>query len=704
MTTTAKAPQARLNDLTAVVSDLESGFRDKFAQWDKKGHAGPEEHFLWTYTEAINTIKLIASEKWKNENPSLSPDLDQLEARVTPLLFRSVDYIKETGFRLSRVHKGLVKALRSLTTWGNCDLQGLGTHTIHMFLRLKIIQPPPRAAWNQDASDLKPDEEFEQIFEKFVGLKKLSKHFQFKHEMFVSQSYRLLKDACEALNIGAEKAYPDERFFENDFRPTYVEYPYGSQEFTYGKGTRPGILSLKSSFGMPLSAKETRRLQRAREEKPQRRQPKTKSRKGITKKKRRTTSKKVVRPTEQRKEKRKRVFDQSQSLYPSKKPHLESGYTMNAVNAAADIEDILRDNKYTDVKTGDVNRPDSQRLVTPPVEIRKVTLVAYREDMRRIIDEIFKRKFGTPTSKAKLPQTAAARSDWLARAEKEIAVARAEVEKLVESVNSPAQGKLIRLAAYRLRLVRAIYTLGLVSGEPAASDNDVKEGLKDRLRDWILYERAWLAAEWLTLKRAGISDELYSTISEQNTQRRKNIRQWKQMLKSFDEQPGSLDTEAIQATGVTPTIKTELLYDLGSELEDEVDPEVTLVEELSEPEKAETVAEDAIYFPVKLTDEEVTKANLLLDRALSPRRPGSSSFMLDVSKRRRQRNWFENMKRPTVKGQPLSPWPYEESASPLTADGPPGWELLPTKTVWDRFQYMWVLTYWRFFQLRLLEK
>ncbi|KAJ8129080.1 hypothetical protein O1611_g4551 [Lasiodiplodia mahajangana] len=249
MATTAKTPQARLDDLAAAVSELESGFQDKFAQWEQKGHASPEEYFLWTYSEAVNTIKLIESEKWKSDfDPNLSSDLDSIEARTTPLFEQSVYYMRETGFRLSRVHKGLLKASRRLKTWGSCDLYGLTMHTIKMFLRLELIQPPPRSVWTQDASDIKPDEEFERIFEKFVALKTGPHHFQYKHETYVSQSYRLLTDACEALNIDRQKAYPDERFFENEFRPTFVDYPYGSKEFIYGKGTRPGILFLKSTL------------------------------------------------------------------------------------------------------------------------------------------------------------------------------------------------------------------------------------------------------------------------------------------------------------------------------------------------------------------------------------------------------------------------------------------------------------------------
>ncbi|KAJ8122401.1 hypothetical protein ONZ43_g1394 [Nemania bipapillata] len=180
---------------------------------------------------------------------------------------------------------------------------------------------------------------------------------------------------------------------------------------------------------------------------------------------------------------------------------------MTRVNAAADIEDILRDSKYTELRGGDVNRPDSHRLVTPTVEIRKTTLVPYREDLRRIIEQIFKRKFGTPTNTAKLPQTSSDRSDWLARATREIDSARAAVHELIDVARSPAQAKLLRLAAYRLKLARAIHTVGLLSGKPAADETEIQEALRERLRDWILHERAWNAAENLTLRRPSAAEE-----------------------------------------------------------------------------------------------------------------------------------------------------------------------------------------------------
>ncbi|KAI1127100.1 hypothetical protein F5Y10DRAFT_200229 [Nemania abortiva] len=764
MATSSKSPRERLDHLTATVGVLEDGFEDKFAQWSEKGHSSSAEYFLWTYEASINTIQEISAQKWKDDyDESLRPELDALVVRATQLPIRAEDYIKDTGYSLSVVHKGLLQALYRLSSWGDLDLNGLSMHTIHMSLRLRGIRPHPRSIWTQDESDIKPDEGFERIFKEFVDLEKRS---HFPQEKYVLESHRLLQTACEALNIAGDEAYPSADFFSNERRPTFVEYPYGSWEFSYGKGDRPGILHLKSRLGALLSAEDLSLLGRSHEEvrkeaekkeRKLKKQQKKEEKKKIVKKLRIKVKNATGKDEQQQQQKKKKTTKRprttdsltSASTLPPKKPKRPRtstttstttprtprtsfsatfGYAMTLVNAAADIEDLLRDSKYTELRGGDAPRPDSERLVTPTVEIRKATLVQYRDDLRHIIEEIFKRKFGMPTNKDKLPQTASERSAWLARATKELGIARASVHQLIDTANSPAKAKLLRLAAYRLKLVRAIYTLGLLSGDPPVEIDEVRDGLKARLQDWILYERAWNAAEKLTLKRAGLSNELYYTIRDQNRARKANIVQWKGMVKQLNRGPIPLppkDTKPLQPkdTETTEPDDTDLydpdtpkptpkprkdhtIYEDGGEpaddsglydddddegtkkpekpqeeQQDEQQDEQQEEEQEEEVEEEEPPEENPPDPGITLTDAEIHNGKRRLSRALHPRRPGSSRH--------------------------YPPSPVLVNGAPVdifAAGGPPGWENLPQNSVWARLQYMWVLTDWRFFQMRLLKQ
>ncbi|KAI0869953.1 hypothetical protein GGS24DRAFT_493360 [Hypoxylon argillaceum] len=652
MATYSKTPQERLQDLATVIGNLEDGFEYEFTDWSLYGHSSAAEYFLWAYSETINTVKLISGEKWKDDfDPSLRSDLDHLVSRAAQLLSLSIEHIAETGSSLSKVHKGLLQASRRLSAWGDCGTNGLSSHPIRMALQLRTIEPPLRSAWTQDGYDIKPDEEFERIFEEFNALEKDPRNFQYNHELYVSESYRFLEAACEALNIPADKVYPDDNFFSNETRPTFLEYPAGSREFFYGKGSRPGILSAKSSIGALLTTDEADVIKRVRDE---------------GRKKAKKTSKKQ------------NMYTHHQPPNHPKRARTTGDYTMTSINAAADIEDVLRDSKYTELKGGDVDRPDSQRLVTPTVEIRKTMLVPYHDDLRRIIDEIFKRKFGTPTSQAKLPQTSLERSAWLTRATREIDVARASVNELIDVTTTPAKAKLLRLAAYRLKLVRAIYTAGLLAGTPAADQAEIKEGLEARLEDWILHERAWNVAEAVTLRRTGMTRELFDAISDQCSERRANISHWREMLGESSRQPRSRKDE------------------------DEAEEEEEEEQGKKEGEEEEQETPDPRIST--LTDEEIATADYLLHHCLHPRLPSAGNYLLDEREEGRQRRWYNKVARAKLAGRPIPPWTHKAPFDPFEAGGPPRWKSLPKETVWDRLQYMWVLTYWRMFQLRLLER
>ncbi|TGJ80479.1 hypothetical protein E0Z10_g8284 [Xylaria hypoxylon] len=769
MAANLKPPKERFDDLTKVVSNLEDGFSTNFANWSGKKHAGTQEYFLWTYSTTVDTLRLITSEKWKNDvDSNFKSDLNNLFERALELLPRSVEHVRTTGPKLTRVHKGLLEAMLRLAGRGDVTVSNdLGVHLVRMGIQLYSIRPPPRGAWNSAASDLKGSGEFDGIFQEFVLLEKDPTNKQVQHELYVGESFELLERALRALCLPEHEAYPRDDFFHNETRPTFVEYPYGSKEFLYGRGSRPGILHIKSKLGSPLTDTQKKKLSNLSKEETKeavKQKFDTVKKKpvwGVTGEKfkqinQKTTENKSTKIKEQKKventkmevkgeektkektkgneegkgNKKRPKNDKSKS---SKKPRTSWGYTMTTVNAAADVEDMLRVSKYKHLRDWDAARPDSNRLITPTVEIRKTTLVAYRDDLRRIIDEVYKRKFGMPTNKAKLPQTASEREAWLELADREMILVRARVDELFETATTPTKAKQLRLAAYRLKLIRSLHTLGLLSGEPATSAEEIREGLQDRLEDWILYEEAWNASELVTLDRQGITQELWDTIKAQVNERAGNVTRWADMYDELakgsvpgeggkgekgqtfedndsDSSSSSSDEEEEEEEEEEDDEDNEEEEDdedNEEEGEKEENDEMDIDEEKKEEEEEEvpnspgvtTVPAGEIF----LTAEEISNGQFILYNALHPKLPNAGDYLLDWREERRRRRWFQAMAIAKLTGKPVPAWTHKAPFDPFAAGGPPGWEGLPIETVWDRFQYMWVLTNWRFFQLRELE-
>ncbi|KAI1160716.1 hypothetical protein F5B18DRAFT_631505 [Nemania serpens] len=740
MATNSNSPKKRLHDLSAAVGNLENALN----------RTSPKEYFLGTYQEAFHTLRLILEEKWRGDaDPTLRADLDSLSSRTVEVLSRSVDYDSVAESGLSSV-QGLRRAVYRLSEWSGRSSYRLGEHLVNMTLQFQKMEPPPRSAWTQDGSDLKPDVEFERLFKEFGALEKDPRNFQCIYELYVAKSYSLLEAACEALSLPADQAYPDARFFDNESRPTYVEYPYGSREFAYGKGSRSGMLSVKLALGAVLTADEVKGFDEERQKA-----------KGDDKRGKKVSQKNQGGEEMGQGNKRRTSIEP-----PSpKKARSKWGYTMTSVNAAADIEDVLRDSRYTDLRGGHVNRPDDDSLITPTVEARKALLVQNRGDLRRISDDVNKKKSWGPAGTAKLPQSSVERDAWLAHATRKLGSARATIHELINGVNTPTKAKKLRLAAYKLKLIRSLHTAGLLAGEPPASQEDIKDGLQGRLDDWILYEKAWNAAEGHILKRAGLTDELVNTIKTQTAEREVNIARWKEMRNELDEEQvdevqsnsegGPSNSQAHpppnevedreengeeekgneengkeknreEENGEEENGKEENVEEKNGEEknrgeenreeengeekngeeengedenreekngEDENREDENREEENGEKENGEgenreeenrekengeeedeEISDPGIYV---LTDKEIDNGQTFLQSCLHPRLPNSRDYPLDQREKNRRRSWFEKM--------------------------PPGWENLPKETAWDRLQYMWVLTYWRFFQLRLLE-
>ncbi|KAJ2989228.1 hypothetical protein NUW58_g3577 [Xylaria curta] len=242
-------PQGRLANLTTDVSRLEATFAAEFAQWSQHNFPSTAHYFQSSYAEVIDILGHVAEEGSREDaDVRLKPNLKALFGRCVGLLSRSVDYIEKADVSLMPVHKALYSDLLRFSQ--RRDLN-------------ENIRPPAREVWAAGRNDLKSDDEFDAKFEKFRNVDQQPRRTQGSYESYARQSWLLLQEACRALHIPEGEAYPGDDFFNNDPRPTYVEYSLRSKEFLYGRGSRPGILALKSRLGAPLFPQQARAIRLA---------------------------------------------------------------------------------------------------------------------------------------------------------------------------------------------------------------------------------------------------------------------------------------------------------------------------------------------------------------------------------------------------------------------------------------------------------
>ncbi|KAI0530433.1 hypothetical protein GGR58DRAFT_524469 [Xylaria digitata] len=626
MAMTTETPQVRLHTLSVAIDRLEEVFDLNFSQWDKLNIPSAAHYFQLSYAEIIHILNLITEEEWKEDaDPELKPKFKALFKRCVGLLSRSFDYAKEAGVFLRPVHKALLSDVRRLCERRDINgKNGLGLHIIMMFNQLYDTWPPAREAWTACGNDLKLDAGFDRIFDEFNNLDNRRRKTQGDYESYARSSWNLLQDACSALHIPHNQLISGDDFFNNDTRPTYVDYPCNSEEFLYGKRDRPGILSVKSILGAPLTQDEQLKIKNATEK-----------------------------------------HNAKLSPQLSKKGPAELVYRMTQDNAVADIEDSLREIQVSGLDELHISRPAAERLITPTCENRKEILVLYKDDLCQIIEDIYTKKFKMPLDQETVPFTPEKREHWLKLAASEITTARGFIKVNINGPGSPARDKKLRLAAYRLKLSRALYVFGLLSGESDASPAEVKNALLERLEDWITHEQAWNTGDSHILARVPLSQETSSIVQQHIETRKGNIAQWREMRDKLKKSPSH----------------NYLASNKDNKPQGQVEEDVSPV----------------------LTEEQIKTAQLLLDSVLTPKLPNASDYLLDVREERRRRDWFQKRALARLTGEPIPEWTHKRVVDPFTAGGPPGWQNLRRKTCWERLRYMWVMTAWRLYQLRELE-
>ncbi|KAJ3569372.1 hypothetical protein NPX13_g6109 [Xylaria arbuscula] len=615
--------------LVAAVDRLENSFASRFANWDQLNLPSAAHYFQQSYVEAIRTLRRISEEQWKeNSDPVLKLHLELLFKRTVALLPLSIEYAKEARNNLRPVHKALLSNVQELGERHDVTgTNGLAIHIIRMYKQLDDIWPPAREAWVDSGLDLKPDAEFDNIYEDFCLLYREQRHSQGDHERYARQSSRLLVKALEALHLPESQLDLDDSFFKNETRPTYVSFPCNSKEFLYGIGKRPGILSVKARLGGPLTADQQSSLESAAKMSNQKSLPK----------------------------------------HP-RNPGVGKDYKMDQSNAIADFQDALHDSEALNPGHRHIARPGAE-LITPTWGIRKEILIPYRQELEAIAERIYK-EFKMPVDQAQLPKSPDQRVNWIQPIAEEIKNTRASINHHMKYDNTSNKAKSLRLAAYKLKLLRAVFMIGLFSGIPRALPPNVQNALGARLDDWILHEQAWVAGDRHIMAHGEMDKKVLDELQQDIAGREANIARWTEMK---DQMTGdSVTSQRVDGS-----------HDSG-------------IDVVSPPE----VPEDTD--PV-LDDDTIRSATILLKSVLRPTIPDAGDYVLDVREERRRRRWYEKVALARLTGDSAPQWTCKRVVDPFTAGGPPQWEHLPRQGYWECLQFMWIMTHWRFYQLRELE-
>ncbi|RYP17582.1 hypothetical protein DL767_009985 [Monosporascus sp. MG133] len=386
---------------------------------------------------------------------------------------------------------------------------------------------------------------------------------------------------------------------------------------------RPGILSVKSKLGGELAPNEQAGVQEA--------------------------SKKRDAPAAGERRRRKRA-------------RRANGYTMTLANAEEDITLIqtlvgLRDRDGS---------PDSERIVTPTFR--------YRAD-------IFQRYLGTISRELKVihgayyapdapPRKVAERNRLLEDLILGINHARGEALRLRDSKSS-ANIKNVRIIAVKIQYMGSLYMELLLSAEPPASEEQIRQALIDRLDDWMFYEETWIESDRRSMERVNLSSksrELYQDA----------IDDWEQSL--------------------------QVLQDLWKEMnEDDSNPDVDGEGAREENDEEGEGGEEQGEGGERDAGGAVRKGPdgaRILRRVLRPVLPRMSVLWDEKSEWRRE-SWKRAVAEAHSRG--IAPPPREnfrdDEPDPFAAGGPPDYKHLRTTSTWDKLAYMIVLTRWRFFQV-----
>ncbi|RYP17208.1 hypothetical protein DL765_004664 [Monosporascus sp. GIB2] len=613
-------PETRHQHWLDVVDSLEQTHATKFLpEREGRPYTTSTQVFADWYANLIEALDGIFREEaednaLKVEDPEVDP-----RARAVLLLTKCMEFMSENRDRLGESFFEILRHHERLNRAPFTSLdKRIFDHLVAMTFMLHECDPGPHQAWNN--GDLESNEAFEGVFKEFLALADEPRGNNDTRRHFIRHSQALLERAFDSLRLSKLLAEVPEDLFDEKATPTYIDFPPNSGEFSYGRSGRAGLLSLKSKLGGELTPDEQARVQEA--------------------------SKKRDAPAAGGRRRRKRA-------------RRANGYTMTLANADDDITLIQTLVGFRD--RGDL--PSSERIVTPTFR--------YRAD-------IFRRYLGTISLELKVihgayyapdapPSKVGERNRLLEDLTLGINHAREEALRLRDS-KSPTNVKNARIIAVKIKYMRSLYMKLLLSAEPPASEERIRQALIDRLDDWMFHEETWIESDRRSMERANLSRKSRQLYQDGIDGREESLQVLQDLRNEMEEGDSSADDD-------------------GKEEEGEEG-------EGGQEHEGEGRNRDAGEAARKGPD-----GARILRRVLRPTLPRTSVLWDEKSEWRRE-SWKRAVAQAHSKG--IAPPPREnfrdDGPDPFAAGGPPGYDHLPTTSTWDKLAYMIVLTHWRCFQ------
>ncbi|KAL7624224.1 hypothetical protein AAE478_005783 [Parahypoxylon ruwenzoriense] len=628
-------PEIRFDHWSDQVEQIETSISNGFSDHETIGMHTIPPYFLTIYSRIRVLLRGISAELAKDD--SVKENVNALLDRAVDLLGRCYEYFQENSATLIGFESFYVKI------WSHIDAlsrepfvsfrREIQTHILRMTSLAADVAPGAAAAWHGD--DIRNHNRFQRAFTEFMELGH-GPSFQPRDDQdvryLIVRSRRLVHEALLGLRLPLSLARIPDGLFNDNTRPTYVDFSCHSDEYLYGLGERPGVLSLKLKLGGQVTAEQDSRIEEARGIHPEN---------GI-----------------------KRPASPNQADPPAaKRARAEWGYTMTMDNVDADIEDCYSDAQYKGIYDRPLNR-----LVTPTATNRPDTLKAYRNDFLKRI-RLYRIRYYDPDQP---PVTQALREAILSRLEGGINSTRRSVQELSNREFSSIRLKEARIAAYSLKYLRALHMKLLLSSTPPVSGRALDEALFDRLEDWKIFERAWTEADERAIGLPRTSEATRQYLGRFVAEREANCRNWDRLQEQLESGPPDDPT--------TPERSEE-----PEEPEQPGEPGDPAAAGAEEPQNSHNYLASILKpsLPIRMVytgekierrREERMRAAINL-HALGPDLPNDGEAKEDEYRR-------EDMIRSRSEVR------YKEG-------GPAGFGDIPKTTVFDKLAYMIILTHWR---------
>lgn len=329
------------------------------------------------------------------------------------------------------------------------------------------------------------------------------------------------------------------------------------------------------------------------------------------------------------------------------------------------LENVEAEHLAMDCDAGnerEYRRPTQDLLVTPTNPYTPEVLEKYGRDFKAAIVSIrvdLDLNFEPPITPER-------RNAMLDRLSNGIGEQRAAAREL-DLGNNNLQLKRARVAAFKIKYMRMLYMKLILTQDPPLSDAAMRRALAMRLADWRLHEEIWNTADVQAVGRRSktasreANRERRRQLQHDIRRRTKNAVKWEAM------------EEALTTTGAAAAEEEAVV--------EEPEP-VAAPRPAGQPRNAG-----------------------LIDKILGNHRPGRSVFYNKRLEQGRER-WWRACINARSNGLPVPPRPVlrDTGPEPYALEGPPGHEQLPLGSVWEKLQYMIVLTHWRIYQGRLIPR